>query len=75
MEKENSFFIDPGNFDDLIQSGFRVIPKITFANLCKLFHDVIIILVSSDLLNLDTTERKEQKLQKIEYLVNEKKAF
>ena len=75
MEKENSFFIDPGNFDDLIQSGFRVIPKITFATLCKLFYDVIIIPVSSDLLNLDTTERKEQKLQKTEYLVNKKKAF
>ena len=42
-----------GNFDDLIQSGFQFIPKIIFANLCKPVHDVIIIPVSSDALNLE----------------------
>ena len=28
-------------FDGVIQSGFRVIPKITPANLCKPIHDII----------------------------------
>ena len=28
-------------FDDVMQSSFRVNPKITFANLCKLIHDII----------------------------------
>ena len=37
--------------DDLIQSGFWVIPKITFGNLCKAIHDIIIIPVSYDPLN------------------------
>ena len=40
------------NFDALIQSDFSLISKITFANLCKTFHDVIIISVSTDYLNL-----------------------
>ena len=48
-----------GNLDDLIQSGFSFIPKIKFANLCKPIHDVIIIPVSSDSLNLEAVERKE----------------
>lgn len=37
-------------------------------NLCKAVYDVIIIPVLSDRLNLDNMERKEQKLQKFEYL-------
>ena len=48
-------------FDGLMQGGFWVIAKITFANLCKLIHDVIIIAVSSGPLNL-----------KFEYLENAK---
>ena len=31
-----------GNFDDLIQGGFWVIPKTTFANLCKPIQDSIL---------------------------------
>ena len=60
-----------GNFDDLIQTSFWVIPKVTFANLCKPIHDVIIIPVSSDpwIWKLDG---KEKNLQKVEYLENEK---
>ena len=27
-------------FDDVIKIGFRVIPKITSANLCKPIHDI-----------------------------------
>ena len=37
-------------------------------NLCEAVYDVIIIPVLSDRLNLDNMERKEQKLQKFEYL-------
>ena len=35
--EKNSFLVmyHPGNFDGLMQSGFWVIPKITFAILCK----------------------------------------
>ena len=39
--------------------------KFTFANLCKPIHNVIIIPVSSDPLNLETVERKEKNLRKI----------
>ena len=37
-----------GNFDNLIQGDFWVIPKTKFVNLCKLIHDVIVIPVTSD---------------------------
>ena len=51
-----------GSSDDLIQSGFWVIPKIIFAYLCnKPIHDFIIITVSSDHLNLKNMERKGKK--------------
>ena len=63
-----------GMFDDLMQSGFRFIPKITFANLCKLDFNVIIIPVSSDPLNLETVESKEKAL-KNEYFENVKRFF
>ena len=43
-----------GNFDDLLQSGFGIVPNITFDNLCKPIHDVIIIPVSSDPLNMES---------------------
>ena len=63
-----------GIFEDLMQSGFRFIPKITFANLCKLDFNVIIIPVSSDPLNLETVESKEKAL-KNEYFENVKRFF
>ena len=53
------------NFDDFIQNYFWVIPKITFANLCKPVQSVIIILVSSDPLILETDERKGKKYKKL----------
>ena len=53
-----------GNFDDLIQSGFSVIPNIIFANLCNPIHNVIIIPVSSDPVNLQTVGRKRRKRKK-----------
>ena len=51
-------FVTLGNLDDLIQSGFWVLKKTTFVNSCKPVHDVIIIPVPSDPLNLKTVERK-----------------
>ena len=63
-----------GIFDDLMQSGFWFIPKITFANLCKLDFNVVIIPVSSDPLNLETVESKEKAL-KNEYFENVKRFF
>ena len=49
-----------GKFDDLMQSVFWVISKITFANLCKTIQDAIIIPVLFDPLILETAERKGQ---------------
>ena len=49
---------------NLKQSGFRVIPKIIFANLCKTIHDETIIPVS-DSLNLENVENKGGKITKI----------
>ena len=51
------------SFEDLIQSGFYIIPKITFTNLCKPMHGVIIIPVSSDPLYLENVKRKKIKRQ------------
>ena len=51
-----------GNFDDLIRSGFSVITKNTFANLCNPIQYVIIIPVSSGLL-----------IYKIDYLENKRR--
>ena len=53
-----------GNFYDLIQSGFSVTPKIIFDNLYKPIHDVIIIPVSSDPVNLEAVERKGKNTKK-----------
>ena len=52
-----------------MQSGFSVIPKIAFGNLCIPIYDVIIIPCSSE--NLETAEKKG-KNTKIEDLENEK---
>ena len=38
--------------DTLIQSGFSIIPKNSINNLCKPFHDIIIIPISTSSLNL-----------------------
>ena len=45
-------------FDDVIKSSFRVIPKITFANLCKSVDYKINYSTSICLSNLETVERK-----------------
>ena len=45
-----------GSFDGLMQSGFWVVIKIAFTNLCRVIHDVMVIPVSSDLLNLESLD-------------------
>ena len=56
----------------LVNSGFWVIPKIIFANLCKPIHHVMITPVPSDPSNLENMEMKEKKSEKFEYLKNKK---
>ena len=60
--RKNPFLViyHQGSFDDLTLSSFWVIPKITIANLCNLVHNVIIISVLSDPMNLETVESKEE---------------
>ena len=47
------------NFNDLIQSGFSVIPKIMFASLYKPIHVIVIIPFPSDSWNLEAVERRK----------------
>ena len=58
-------------FDDIIQSGFCVIPKITSANLCKPIHDIN---YSTSICPFESGKcgKEGKKLQKLEYLENEK---
>ena len=56
-----------GNLDDLVQSGFQVIPKITCANLYKPIHSMI-NLVSSNPLNLEIVESKEKNCKNLNNL-------
>ena len=59
-------------FDGVIQSGFSVIPNITPANLCKPIHDIINYSISICPFESGKCGKEEQKLQKFEYLENEK---
>ena len=59
-------------FDDVIQSSFWVIPKITSANLCKSIHDIINYSTSICPFESGKCEKKGKNLQKFEYLENEK---
>ena len=56
-------------FDGVILSGFWVIPKITPANLCKPMHDIINY--STSICPFESG-KEEEKIQKSEYLENEK---
>ena len=49
-----------GNFDDLIQSGFWVIPKIIFAYLHKLLREIIIISDLYGYWNLRNAKKKDK---------------
>ena len=59
-------------FDDVIQSGFWVILKITSANLCKSIYDIINYSISICPFEFGMCGNKGKKLQKLEYLQNEK---
>ena len=52
------------NFDALIEIGFRFIKKIAFANLCKAYHNVIVI----PFFNFHFGEEQEELQKNIEYL-------
>ena len=61
-------------FDDVTSSGFWVIPKTTSANLCKPIDEIINY--STSICPLSGNCGKEgKKLQKFEYLENEKSFF
>ena len=59
-------------FDGVIQSGFSVIRNITSANLCKPIHGIINYSISVCPFESGKCGKEEQKLQKFEYLENEK---
>ena len=59
-------------FDDVIQSSFQVIPKITSANLCKPIHDIINYSTSICPFESGKCGKEGKKLQKFEYLENKK---
>ena len=59
-------------FDDIILSSFRVIPKITSANLCKAIHDIINYSASIWPFEFGKCGKEGKKLEKFEYLENEK---
>ena len=56
----------------MIWSGFWVIPKITPLNLCKPIHDIINYSTSICPLESGKNGKEEEKIQKFEYLENEK---
>ena len=59
-------------FDDVIQSGSWVFLKITSANLCKPIYDVINYSTSICPFEFGMCRKERKKLQKLEYLENEK---
>ena len=54
-------------FDDIISSGFWVIPKITSANLCKSIHDIINYSTSVCPIESGKCGKEGGKLPKFEY--------
>ena len=59
-------------FDDVIKSGFWVVLKITFANLCKPIYDIINYSTSTCPFESGKCRKEGVKIQKFEYLENEK---
>ena len=59
-------------FDDVMQSGFWVIPKVTSANLCTAIHDIINYSTSIFPSASGSFRKEGRKLQNFEYLKNEK---
>ena len=60
------------NIDEIMQSNFRVIPKITSANICKSVHDIISCLASICPFESGKCGKEGKKSQKFEYPENEK---
>ena len=63
---------DLTKFDGVIWSGFWGIPKITPSNLCKPMHGIINYSTSICLFESGKSGKEEEKIQKFEYLENEK---
>ena len=61
-------------FDDVIQSGFWVIPWVTSGNLCKPIHDIIYSTFISPF-ESGKCEKEGKKLQKFDYLENKKSSL
>ena len=59
-------------FDGVIQSSFWVIPNIAPANLCKSIYDIINYSTSVCPFESGRSGKEQKKLQKFEYLENEK---
>ena len=59
-------------FDGVIQSSFWVIPNTPSASLCKPIHDIINYSTSVCPFESGKCGKEEEKLQKYEYLENEK---
>ena len=62
-------------FDDVIWSGFWVIPKIALVNLCKSIHDVINYSTLICPFESGKCEKEWKKIQKFEYPENKKSFF
>ena len=57
-------------YDGVIQNSFWIVPKITPANLCRPFHDIINHSTSICPFEPGKCGKEEKKLQKFEYLEN-----
>ena len=60
-------------FDDIMSSSFRIIPKITSANLCKSIHDIINYSTSICPFESGKCGKEGKKSQKFEYHKNKKR--
>ena len=67
---QKNSFISQTKFDNLMQSGFWVIPKITFANLCEPIHDIINYFTSICPFESGKCGKEGTELQTFEYLGN-----
>ena len=72
MRCSSSYETSSKKFDDVIASDFWVIPKITPANLCKPIHDIINHPTYICPFVSGKCRKEGKKLQKSEYLENEK---
>ena len=63
------------NFDNIIKSNFLIISRTKSANLCKPIHDIINYSTSICPFESGKCGKEGKKLQKFEYLKNEKSFF